>query len=55
MSKPVTKVTFLRLPLDRYREVAALAKKETRPSVANMLTRLIEEALAARKDSIRVA
>jgi hypothetical protein len=49
MAKPVTKVTFVRLPLDYYREAAALAKKETRPSVANMLTALVKEAIDARK------
>jgi hypothetical protein len=51
MTKPQTRVTFVRLPLDYYRDAAAMAKKETRPSVANMLTALVKEAIDARKNA----
>jgi hypothetical protein len=35
--------------MDLYREAVEWSKKETRPSVANMLTVLVKEALDARK------
>lgn len=42
--KPQTKVTFVRLPMNLHRQVAALAKEDRR-TVSNMITVLIQEAI----------